>query len=143
MCLIILRGWLLKGSSLFNLLKVNQFSTYPLFHCVPVYHGNLLMITIKRQKQSVIAVLRLATLLKKRLGHRCFPVNLVSFIEQLQWVPLERKGTAQKMKFSIKDFFSKCDKIRRNLRIWSHIQKKSLMENFNFCAVGEHWYKMS
>ena len=28
-------------------------------------------------------------------------------------------------RFSIKDFFSKCDQIRR----------KSLMENFNFCAV--------
>ena len=28
-------------------------------------------------------------------------------------------NTAQKMKFSIKDFFSKCDQIRRKLRIWS------------------------
>ena len=40
-----------------------------------------------------------------------------------------------KMKFSIKDFFSKCDQIRRKLRIWSHLRKKSLMENFIFCAV--------
>ena len=39
------------------------------------------------------------------------------------------------MIFSIKDFFSKCDQIRRKLRIWSHSLKKSLMENFNFCAV--------
>ena len=38
--------------------------------------------------------------------------------------------TAQKMKFSIKDFFSKCDQIRRKLR--SHLLKKSLMENFIF-----------
>ena len=36
------------------------------------------------------------------------------------------------MKFSIKDFFSKCD---RNLRIWSHLRKKSLMENFIFYAM--------
>ena len=43
--------------------------------------------------------------------------------------------TAQKMKFSIKDFFSKCDQIRRKLRIWSHLLKKSLMENFIFCAA--------
>ena len=43
--------------------------------------------------------------------------------------------TAQKMKFSIKDFFSKCDQIRRKLRIWSHWLKKSLMENFIFCVV--------
>ena len=44
-------------------------------------------------------------------------------------------STAQKMKFSIKDFFSKCDQIRRKLRIWSHILKKSLMENLIFCVV--------
>ena len=43
--------------------------------------------------------------------------------------------TAQKMKISIKDFFSKCDQICRFLRIWSHLPKKSIMENFIFCAV--------
>ena len=43
--------------------------------------------------------------------------------------------TAPKMNFSIKDFFSKCDQIHRKLRIWSHFVKKSLMENFIFCAV--------
>ena len=43
--------------------------------------------------------------------------------------------TVQKMKFSIKDFFSKCDQIRSFLWIWSHLLKKSLMENFNFRAV--------
>ena len=41
----------------------------------------------------------------------------------------------QKMKFSIKDLFTKCDQIGRTLQIWSHLLKKSLMENFNFCAV--------
>ena len=40
------------------------------------------------------------------------------------------------MKFSIKDFFSKCDQIRNFLRIWSHLLKKSLMENFIFCTVS-------
>ena len=30
---------------------------------------------------------------------------------------------------------SKCDQICSILRIWSHFLKKSLMENFNFCAV--------
>ena len=39
------------------------------------------------------------------------------------------------MKFSIKGFFSKCDQIRSFLRIWLHLLKKSLMENFIFCAV--------
>ena len=43
--------------------------------------------------------------------------------------------TAQKMKFSIMDIFDKCDQIRSFLGIWSHLLKKSLMENFIFCAV--------
>ena len=37
--------------------------------------------------------------------------------------------TAQKMKFSIKDFFSKCDQTSRKLRIWSLLLKKTLMKN--------------
>ena len=43
-------------------------------------------------------------------------------------------ATAQKTKFSIKDFFSKCDQISSFLQIWSHLLKKSLMKNFAFCA---------
>ena len=43
--------------------------------------------------------------------------------------------TTQKMKFVIKDFFSKCDQIRRKLRICSDLLQNSLMENFIFCAV--------
>ena len=48
------------------------------------------------------------------------------------------------MKFSIKDFFSKCDQICSFLRIWSHLMKKSLMENFIFCAVQmyNHFVKL-
>ena len=45
------------------------------------------------------------------------------------------------MKFPIKDFFSKCEQIRRKLRICSHLLKKSLMENFIFCAVIDHGVK--
>ena len=43
----------------------------------------------------------------------------------------------KKMMFSLKDFFSKCDQIRNFLRIWSHLIKKSLKENFTFCAVDD------
>ena len=39
------------------------------------------------------------------------------------------------MKFSIKDFFSNNDQIRRKLRIWSFLLEKFLMENLIFCAV--------
>ena len=43
--------------------------------------------------------------------------------------------SAQKIKFPIKDFFSKCHQTGRKLRIWSHLMKKSLMQNFIFCGV--------
>ena len=46
-----------------------------------------------------------------------------------------KKLTTQKMMFSIKDFFSKCDQICNKLWIWSYLLKKSLMENFIFCKV--------
>ena len=36
---------------------------------------------------------------------------------------------AQNMKFSINNFFRKCDQVRSFLRIWSHLLKKSLMSN--------------
>ena len=41
------------------------------------------------------------------------------------------------MKFSIKNYFSKCDQIRKKLRIWLHLLKKSLMENYIFV---QWWY---
>ena len=44
-------------------------------------------------------------------------------------------NTAQKMKFSNKDFFSKCDQIAKKLQIWSHLLKKPIMESFIFCAL--------
>ena len=59
-------------------------------------------------------------------------VNLNLVIKSMDRV---ENYTAQKMKFSIKNFFSKCDQIRSFLQIWSHSLKKSLMENFVSCAV--------
>ena len=50
--------------------------------------------------------------------------------------------TAQKIRFSIKDYFSKCDQIRSFMWICSHLQKKSLTGNFIFCAVPT-WYNIS
>ena len=40
-----------------------------------------------------------------------------------------------KMKFFLKDFFSKCDQVRSYLRICSQLLKKSLTENVLVCAV--------
>ena len=94
------------------------------------------------------------------LSNRAFPLtansnisrpnflNLLNFIKHFKfylklyfwwWESLRTKShktyTAQKMKFSITDFFSKCVQIRNFLRIWSHLLKKSVMENFIFSGV--------
>ena len=42
------------------------------------------------------------------------------------------------MKLSITDFVSKCDQTRKFLQIWSHLLKKSVTENFVFCAVSHY-----
>ena len=54
------------------------------------------------------------------------------------WVMFWQKRllAAQKMKFSVKDFFSKYDQIRKKLRIWSHLLKNSLLETFLFLSSG-------
>ena len=58
-----------------------------------------------------------------------FRVNVTIYLNAVQY-------SAQKMKFSINDFLSICHQIRGFLRIWSHLLRKSLMENFVFCAVS-------
>ena len=45
---------------------------------------------------------------------------------------LTTNSNCTKNKIFHKYFFSKCDQIR----LWSHLLKKSLMENFIFCAVS-------
>ena len=52
------------------------------------------------------------------------------------WIKGGDDDIAQKMKFSIKDIFSKCDQILSFLRIWSQLLRISLMENFIFCTVS-------
>ena len=47
------------------------------------------------------------------------------------------------MKFSIKDFFRKGDQILSVLRAWSHLLKRSLMENLIFlCSVHTLGYEI-
>ena len=54
--------------------------------------------------------------------------------EKSNWPGLNIKFSllycTKKMKFSIKGFFSKCDKIQRKLPIWSHLLNKSLIKNY-------------
>ena len=43
----------------------------------------------------------------------------------------------KKMKFTVMDFFSKCNEIRRKLRIWSHLVRKFSRENFIFLVMRQ------
>ena len=70
----------------------------------------------------------------KRLFHKSKYGEIIDKVDSI-WEEFLRSNIAQKMKFPIQDFFSKCDQIRSFLRIWSHLLKKSLMQNFIFCAV--------
>ena len=66
---------------------------------------------------------------------RLFSKFELTYIMNFKFPEPTLTNTAQKMQFSIRDFFSKCDQIRSFLRIWTHLLKKSLMENFIFCVV--------
>ena len=85
---------------------------------------------------------------EKDLFYHCF--WFVTWLENFfnlifaMWIKIRSHvgATALKMKFSINDFVSKCDQIRRKLLIWPHLLKKSLMENFCFlCSEQPHiWF---
>ena len=71
------------------------------------------------------------------------PLNLyimyaITSKREYSWFDRHCANTAQKIKFSIKYFLSKCDQVRRKLRIWSHFLKNSLMKNFIFlCSESQ------
>ena len=48
---------------------------------------------------------------------------------------MHKKGS-----FPLKGFFSKYGQIRREVRNWSHLLKKSLMENFIFYRVHKNYF---
>ena len=65
--------------------------------------------------------------------------NLTEIIKKNLRVPASTQSheiAAQKVKFSINDFFRKYDQIESFLWIWSCLLKKALMENFIFCAAN-------
>ena len=51
---------------------------------------------------------------------------------------INRHAFHKKRNFSLRFLISKCNEMHRKLRILSHLLKKSLMENFIFCAVMIH-----
>ena len=71
-----------------------------------------------------------------RINKKRFPVLCEKWTTGMGGdIELFKTYTVLKIKFFIKDSFSKCDQICSFLRIWSHLLKKYSMENFIFCVV--------
>ena len=100
-----------------------------------MYSKKILLVGSLCQFVCVLPMFYVRTYNKKRPSQ--FLEN--QFFTNYQTYPLNSSHsplhTAQEMKFSIKDFFSKCDQICWKLQIWSHLLRKSLMEIFIFCAL--------
>ena len=62
-------------------------------------------------------------------------MQIVIHFLQKKHILIKSFHCTKKNEISIKDLFSKCNQIRRKQQIWSHLLKKSLMENLIFCAV--------
>ena len=88
-------------------------------------------------KQNMEKSIRLVELqMETVVGKNLKEYNYVSTLFQLHEGPIVQQVSLRKnKKLFIQDYFTKCDQIRCFLRIWSHSLKKSLMENFIFCAV--------
>ena len=105
---------------------------YPNCFWTNILRDNLIVLT--RCSKFSIGYVRLATEIgmKGSCSCRCCFFKLLTNYQNEASLSLTSRCTAQKMKFFIKNFFSKCDQI---FRIWSHLLKKFLMGNFIFCTV--------
>ena len=119
------------------------------FEVTQLFHKKILLINLQNSQEKTCDGILISNIFKVQATLHVFPLNFVkrfritdtevhSESSQTLWIELFKKmiHTTLKMKFSIKNFFSKCDQIRKFLRIWSHLLKKFLMENFIFlCSV--------
>ena len=102
---------------------------------------------VRRELYAPLTIWK-CVLAKDVISHCCFSLVTVLYMylttvfQKILWIKSEEVDKwrhhffqCTKMMFSIKNFFSKCHQIRSFLRIWSLLLKKSLTEDFIFCAV--------
>ena len=89
--------------------------------------------TPQGRTRAILTIFSMRKFLKHTMAYHKLKYNDLNQVNNV--IMLSSLITAQKVKFFIKDFFSKCDQIRSLLQIWSHLLKKSLIENFIFWAV--------
>ena len=105
------------------------FSTKSSKHVVYLYEKNTFIRKIHGELAPILHLweLHISFVFVKK---KCFWLVLREF-----WNERSPPKSGEKMKFSVKDCFRRCGQIWSFLRIWSHLPKKSLMENLIFCAV--------
>ena len=109
--------------------RLHQFTKNKIKFALPIRNGH----NKKRWRRSALFYHNCFNVWTGNLRSIFITINLAHFFEMiLAKSILKYWRTAQKIKSSIKDFFSKCDQIRSFLGIWSYLLKKSLMENFFF-----------
>ena len=91
-----------------------------------IYNKNTVVLMVDTNKENTKTLFIILLIIVGKDSVWIFPVFFIK---------LESALSTQRMKFSIKYFFSECDQIRRKLQISSHWLKKLLMENFILCAV--------
>ena len=112
--------------------SITRLQYFPDFEVDVLFDWKLLLLQISKPPQF-FQMRQYATVNPPK---KLFPLNILfwDIFSHDIWAFMIN-DIAQKMKFSIMEFFSKHDQIRRKLRIWSHLLKISLMENFIFCAA--------
>ena len=93
----------------------------------------------KNNKTTSTDILQ-SLLVQGNLSHMVSRVALPNWSEK--YPSCKHTSLHKKWSFPLRISFSKCDQIRSNLRIWSHLLKKSIMENFIFCAVRHKYLKV-
>ena len=90
-----------------------------------------------RKRNGISCVIIFPCAASPKLNSRSYFLNYLcsKFTTTLCFLPKLCYSTSRKMKFPTNDLFSECDQIGSFLMILLHLLKKSLMENFIFCAV--------
>ena len=127
-----------------QLLALDRYLPRPSFYssywdkfCSVIYH----MVKVKKTWIFHIRLVWALSLLPANIKYTHFKLQnlcLLSFSDTCalsSFSSLTLPYTAQKMKFFIKDFSVNVTKSADSWSHWSHLLKKSLMENFIFCAV--------
>ena len=90
-------------------------------------------ITDKLAIKDIVILTSLQTVLRSKVGTELLDPLTVEFSQNVFRFCLI--SLHKKVALSSKNFYDKFGQIRRKLRIWSHLLKKFLLENFIFCAM--------